>query len=218
VDHKLWEMNPQEINAYADYNKVLMVFPAGILQPPFFNKDADDAVNYGAIGSIIGHEMTHNFDSQGRKFDASGNLTDWWTSRDADNFNNSTSVLVDEYNSFEVLPGLNVNGNLTLQENIADLGGVTMAYHAYKLSLNKEPEMIDGFTGDQRFFLSFARIFRESDTNAFLRMQALTDTHSPARFRVNGAVFNVPEFYEAFPDVNPGDKLYRPVGKRPVIW
>jgi putative endopeptidase len=218
VDRKLWEMNPQETNAYADYNKVLMVFPAGILQPPFFNKDADDAVNYGAIGSIIGHEMTHNFDSQGRKFDASGNLTDWWTSRDADNFNNSTRVLVDEYNSFEVLPGLNVNGNLTLQENIADLGGVTMAYHAYKLSLNKEPEMIDGFTGDQRFFLSFARIFRESDTNAFLRMQALTDTHSPARFRVNGAVFNLPEFYEAFPDVNPGDKLYRPVGKRPVIW
>jgi|WetSurSiteA1Bulk_404760.scaffolds.fasta_scaffold07843_1 putative endopeptidase len=218
VDRKLWEMNPQETNAYADYNKVLMVFPAGILQPPFFNKDADDAVNYGAIGAIIGHEMTHNFDSQGRKFDASGNLTDWWTSKDADTFNESTHVLVDEYNSFEVLPGLNVDGNLTLQENIADLGGVTMAYHAYKLSLNREPEMIDGFTGDQRFFLSFAQIFRESDTNASLRTLALTDTHSPARFRVNGAVFNVPEFYEAFPDVKPADKLYRPESERPVIW
>src|SRR5271157_1151442 len=218
VDHKLWEMNPQETNAYADYNKVLIVFPAGILQPPFFSKDADDAVNYGAIGAIIGHEMTHNFDSQGRKFDVSGNLTDWWTSKDADNFNKSTGALVDEYNRFEVLPGLHVNGNLTLQENIADFGGLTMAYHAYKLSLNGEPEMIDGFTGDQRFFLSFAQMWRESDTNESLRTRALTDTHSPCRFRVNGVVFNVPEFYKAFPSIKPGDKLYRPVNERPVIW
>ena len=218
VDRKLWEMNPQETNAYADYNKVLMVFPAGILQSPFFNKDADDAVNYGAIGVIIGHEMTHNFDSQGRKFDASGNLTDWWTSKDADNFNKSTGVLVNEYNRFEVLPGLHVNGNLTLQENIADFGGLTMAYQAYKLSLRGEPEMIDGFTGDQRFFLSFAQIWRESDTNESLRTLALTNTHSPARFRVNGVVFNVPEFYKAFPRVESDDKLYRPESERPVIW
>ena len=218
VDRKLWEMDPQETNAYADYNKVLIVFPAGILQPPFFNKDADDAVNYGAIGAIIGHEMTHNFDSQGRKFDVSGNLTDWWTSKDADNFNKSTGALVDEYNRFEVLPGLYVNGNLTLQENIADFGGLTMAYHAYKLSLNGKPEMIDGFTGDQRFFLSFAQMWRESDTNESLRTGALTDTHSPSRFRVNGVVFNVPEFYKAFPSVKPGDKLYRPESERPVIW
>ena len=218
VDRKLWEMDPQETNAYADYNKVLIVFPAGILQSPFFNKDADDAVNYGAIGAIIGHEMTHNFDSQGRKFDASGNLTDWWTSKDADNFNKSTGGLVDEYNMFEVLPGLHVNGNLTLPENIADFGGLTMAYHAYKLSLKGEPEMIDGFTGDQRFFLSFAQMWRESDTNESLRMRALTDTHSPCRFRVNGVVFNVPEFYKAFPSIKPGDKLHRPVNERPVIW
>ena len=218
VDRKLWEMDPQETNAYADYNKVLIVFPAGILQSPFFNKDADDAVNYGAIGAIIGHEMTHNFDSQGRKFDASGNLTDWWTSKDADNFNKSTGGLVDEYNMFEVLPGLHVNGNLTLPENIADFGGLTMAYHAYKLSLKGEPEMIDGFTGDQRFFLSFAQMWRESDTNESLRTRALTDTHSPCRFRVNGVVFNVPEFYKAFPSIKPGDKLYRPVNERPVIW
>jgi len=217
VDRKLWEMNPQETNAYADYNKNLIVFPAGILQPPFFNKDADDAVNYGAIGAIIGHEMTHHFDSQGRKFDASGNLTDWWTPEDADNFNRSTEVLVDEYDRFEVLPGLNVNGNLTLQENIADFGGLTMAYHAYKLSSKGEPE-IDGFTGDQRFFLSFTQIWRESDTNESLRTLALTDTHSPARFRVNGVVFNVPEFYRAFPGVKPADKLYRPESERPVIW
>lgn len=218
VDRKLWEMDPQETNAYADYNKVLMVFPAGILQSPFFNRDADDAINYGAIGVIIGHEMTHNFDSQGRKFDASGNLTDWWTTKDADNFNNSTEVLVDEYNMFEVLPGLHVNGNLTLQENIADFGGLTMAYRAYKLSLKGEPEKIDGFTGDQRFFLSFAQVWRESDKNESLRTRALTDTHSPARFRVDGVVFNVPEFYEAFPEVKPGDKLYRPENERPVIW
>ncbi len=218
VNRKLWEMNPQETNAYADYNKIIIVFPAGILQPPFFNKDADDAVNYGAIGAIIGHEMTHHFDSQGRKFDASGNLTDWWTPEDANNFNNSTEVLVDEYNRFEVLPGLYVNGDLTLPENVADFGGLTVAYHAYKLSLKEDPEMIDGFTGDQRFFLSFTQVWRESDTNESLRTLALTDTHSPARFRVNGVVFNVPEFYRAFPSVKHSDKLYRPESERPVIW
>lgn len=218
VDRKLWEMNPQETNAYADYNKVIVVFPAGILQPPFFNKDADDAVNYGAIGAIIGHEMTHHFDSQGRKFDASGNLTDWWTSKDADNFNKNTEVLVDEYNGFNVLPGLYVNGNLTLPENVADFGGLTVAYHAYKLSLKEEPEMIDGFTGDQRFFLSFTQVWRESDTNESLRTLALTDTHAPSKFRVNGVVFNVPEFYKAFPSVKPSDKLYRSEIERPVIW
>lgn len=218
VNRKLWEMNPQETNAYADYNKIIIVFPAGILQPPFFNKDADDAVNYGAIGAIIGHEMTHHFDSQGRKFDESGNLTDWWTPEDANNLNKSTEVLVDEYNRFEVLPGLYVNGNLTLPENVADFGGLTVAYHAYKLSLKEEPETIDGFTGDQRFFLSFTQVWRESDTDESLRTLALTDTHSPARFRVNGVVFNVPEFYRAFPNVKPSDKLYRPENERPVIW
>ncbi|MGA9187621.1 MAG: M13 family metallopeptidase [Methanosarcina sp.] len=218
ADRKLWEMNPQEVNAYADPNKIVIVFPAGILQPPFFNKDADDAVNYGAIGAVIGHEMIHHFDSQGRKFDASGNLTDWWTSKDADSFNKSTGVLVDEYNRFEVLPGLHVNGNLALQENIADFGGLTIAYHAYKLSLKGEPKMINGFTGDQRFFFSFAQMWRESETNESLRTLALTDTHSPCRFRVDGVVFNVPEFYKAFPSVKPVDKLYRPESERPVIW
>jgi putative endopeptidase len=218
VDRKLWEMNPQEVNAYADYNKISIYFPAGILQPPFFNKDADDAVNYGAIGAVIGHEMTHLFDSQGRKFDASGNLTDWWTQKDADNFNKNTEVIVDEYNRFEVQPGLYVNSNLTLAENVADFGGLTMAYHAYKLSSKGKPEIIDGFAGDQRFFLSFAQIWRESHTEEYLRMQTLIDTHSPTKFRVNGVVFNIPEFYTAFPDVKPGDKLYRPEKDRPVIW
>ena len=218
VDRKLWEMDPQETNAYADVNKVLVVFPAGILQSPFFNKDADDAFNYGAIGSIIGHEMTHHFDSQGRKFDVNGNLTNWWTLKDANSFNKSTEVLVDEYNRFEVLPSLHVNGNLTLQENIADFGGLTIAYHAYKLSLKKEPKMIDGFTGDQRLFLSFAQMWRQSETDESLRMQTLTDPHSPNRFRVNGIVFNIPEFYKAFPSVKSVDKLYRPENERPVIW
>ncbi len=218
VDRKLWEMIPQETNAYADFNKVLVVFPAGILQPPFFNKDADDAVNYGAIGAIIGHEMTHHFDSQGRKFDVNGNLTNWWTPKDTDSFNKNTGILVDEYNRLEVLPGLHVNGNLTLQENIADFGGLTMAYHAYKLSLKEDPKIIDGFTDDQRFFLSFAQMWRQSETNEGLRMRALTDPHSPNRFRVNGVVFNVPEFYKAFPSVKPMDKLYRPENERPMIW
>ena len=218
VDRKLWEMNPQETNAYADVNKVLVVFPAGILQPPFFNKEADDAFNYGAIGAIIGHEMTHHFDSQGRKFNVNGNLTNWWTVKDADSFNKNTEILVDEYNRFEILPDLHVNGNLTLQENIADFGGLTIAYHAYKLSLKGEPKIINGFTSDQRFFLSFAQMWRQSETNEFIRMQTLTDPHSPNRFRVNGVVFNVPEFYKAFPSIKPVDKLYRPENERPVIW
>jgi putative endopeptidase len=218
VDRKLWEMNPQKTNAYADFNKVLVVFPAGILQPPFFNKDADDAVNYGAIGAIIGHEMTHHFDSQGRKFDFSGNLTDWWTLKDDDSFNKNTGILVDEYNRFDILPDLHINCNLTLQENIADFGGLTMAYHAYKFSLKEEPKIINGFTGDQRFFLSFAQMWRQSETNEGLRMRALTDPHSPNRLRVNGVVFNMPEFYKAFPSVKPVDKLYRPENERPVIW
>ena len=162
--------------------------------------------------------MTHHFDSQGRKFDACGNLRDWWTQEDADNFNKSTEVLVNEYNRFEVLPGMYVNGNLTLPENVADFGGLTVAYHAYKLSLKEEPKTIYGFTGDQRFFLSFTQVWRESDTSEFLRTQTLTDTHSPSKFRVNGVVFNVPEFYRAFPSVNPGNKLYRPESERPVIW
>lgn len=218
VNRKLWEMNPQEVNAYADFNKIIVVFPAGILQSHFFNKDFDDAVNYGAIGATIGHEMTHHFDSQGRKFDANGNMLDWWTEKDADNFSKSTQVLVDEYNKFEVLPGLYINGNLTLQENIADYGGLIIAYQAYKLSSKEETEIIDGFTGDQRFFLSYAQSWRESAKNEYLRTLTLSNTHSPTRFRVNGVVFNVPEFYRAFPDIKPGDKLYRPESERPLIW
>jgi putative endopeptidase len=218
VNRKLWLMNPQTTDAYASPRQLLIVFPAGILQPPFFNKDADDAVNYGAIGAFIGHEITHHFDNQGRKFDATGNLTDWWTPKDAENFNNSTAVLVDQYNRYEVLPGLYINGNLTLAENIADFGGLTVAYHAYNYSSKDEPEMIDGFAKDQRFFLSWAKVWRESATDGYLRLHTQIETHSPSKFRVNGVVFNMPEFYKAFPEIKPGDKLYRAENERPVIW
>jgi putative endopeptidase len=218
VNRKIWLMNPQETNAYAYQRQIITVFPAGILQPPFFDKDADDAVNYGSIGFIIGHEMTHHFDSQGRKYDASGNMTDWWTQKDEDNFYNSTGILVDQYNKFEVLPGLYINGNLTLGENIADFGGLTIAYQAYKHSLKGEPEVVDNFTGDQRFFISYAQVWRESNTEGYIWNLVLSEPHSPSKFRVNGVVFNMPEFYKTFPNVSQGDKLYRPESERPAIW
>jgi putative endopeptidase len=175
VDRNVWELYPQEVNAGEDPLKNILFFPAGILQPPFFNKDADDAINYGAIGTVIGHEMTHGFDDQGRKYDQSGNLTDWWTKSDEQKFNESTRTLVDEYNKFQPLPGLYINGNLILGENIADFGGLTVAHQAYKLSQKADPERIDGFTGDQRFFLGFAQLWRESIKDEMLRMNVQTD-------------------------------------------
>jgi putative endopeptidase len=218
VDRDTWSMPPQEVNAHAFFEMNTIFFPAGILQPSFFNPKADDAINYGAIGSVIGHEMIHGFDDQGRKFDANGNLTDWWAAPDAAAFNNSTRILVDQYNKFEALPGLYVNGNLTLGENIADLGGLTMAYYAYQQALQGEPEKIDGFTGIQRFFLGYAQYRRESVRSEFLRTQVLTDVHSPSKFRLDGVVFNMPEFYRAFPEIKPGDKLYRLKEDRAAIW
>lgn len=218
VDRDMRFMPPQEVNAYANFMMNAIFFPAGILQPPFFNPDADDAVNYGAIGSIIGHEMIHGFDDQGRKFDASGNLSDWWTSRDSAAFKNSTRILVNEYGKFEALPGLYLNGNLTLGENIADLGGLTIAYYAYQQTLQNEPEMIGGFTGVQRFYMGYAQSWRESSRNESLRTQVLTDVHSPSKFRVDGVVFNMPEFYQAFPEIKPEDKLYRQKEDRATIW
>ncbi len=218
VDRNTWFDLPQDVNAYAYAEMNAIFFPAGILQPTFFNPDADDAINYGAIGSNIGHEIIHGFDDQGRKFDSNGNLTDWWTARDSAAFNNSTRILVDQYSKFEALPGLFVNGNLTLGENIADLGGLTMAYYAYRQTLQGEPEKIDGFTGNQRFFLGYAQFRRESIRNESLRTLVLTDVHSPSRFRTNGVVFNMPEFYRAFPEIKPGDKLYRPTEDRAAIW
>jgi len=218
VDRDTWSMPPQEVNAHAFFEMNTIFFPAGILQPSFFNPKADDAINYGAIGSVIGHEMIHGFDDQGRKFDANGNMTDWWAAPDTAAFNNSTHILVDQYSKFEALPGLYVNGNLTLGENIADLGGLTMAYYAYQQTLQGEPGKIDGFTGVQRFFLGYAQYRRESVRNEFLRTQVLTDVHSPSKFRLEGVVFNMPEFYRAFPEIKPGDKLYRPKEDRAAIW
>ncbi len=220
VDREEWGMTPQTVNAGYYPNKNEIVFPAGILQPPFFNLDADDAVNYGAIGMVIGHEMTHGFDNQGRQFDKDGNLRDWWTKDDSKAFDERAAMLIDQYNHFEVLDSAFVNGKLTLGENIADLGGATIAFNAYELSLKgkEAPKPIDGFTDTQRFFLSYAQIWRTNMRDAELRKRIKTDEHSPAKARINGVVYNMPEFYAAFPSVKPGDKLFRAPEQRPVIW
>ena len=220
VDPTEWGMTPQTVNAYYNPNRNEIVFPAGILQPPFFNMDADDAINYGAIGMVIGHEMTHGFDNTGRQFDKDGNLRDWWTKEDSKAFEDHTAMLIDQYNHYEVLDSTFVNGKLTLGENIADLGGSTVAYNAYKLSLeDKEtPKPIDGFTNFQRFFLSYAQIWRTNMRDEELRRRVKVDEHSPAKIRINGVVYNMPEFYDAFPDVKPENKLFRQVEQRPVIW
>lgn len=220
VDPAEWGMTPQTVNAYYNPNRNEIVFPAGILQPPFFNINADDAINYGAIGMVIGHEMTHGFDNMGRQFDKDGNLHDWWTKEDSKAFEEHTKMLVDQYNTYEVLDSLFINGKLTLGENIADLGGITVALNAYKLSLQgkENPAPIDGFTNYQRFFLSYAQIWRTNMREKELIKRVKTDEHSPAKVRINGVVYNVPEFYSSFPDVKPGDKLFRTLEDRPVIW
>jgi len=214
VDPGTWFMPPQTVNAYYDPTGNEMVFPAAILQPPFFDPDADPAFNYAALGWIVGHEMTHGFDDQGRQYDKDGNLKDWWTEEDAANFNDRTALLVAEYNAFEALPGLYVNGNLTLGENIADFGGLTIAYHAWKKAENGSADP----AADRRFFLAAPTIWRANDREDSLRNLVLTDPHSPEEFRANGVLFNIPEFYEAFPEIRPGDALYRDAEGRPVIW
>jgi putative endopeptidase len=218
VDRTEWGMTPQTVNAY--YNPVNneIVFPAAILQPPFFNLQADDAVNYGAIGAVIGHEISHGFDDQGRKSDGSGNLRDWWTAEDASAFEQRANMLVEQYSAFEPLPGARVNGRLTLGENIGDVSGVAIAYRAYKKSLEGRPApTISGFTGDQRFFLGFAQVWRSMARDQALRQQLLTDPHSPGMYRTNGVLANIPAFYEAF-NVRPGDRMYLPPERRVKIW
>ena len=220
VDSTEWGMTPQTVNAYYSPNRNEIVFPAGILQPPFFNMDADDAINYGAIGMVIGHEMTHGFDNMGRQFDKDGNLRDWWTKDDSKAFDALTAMLIDQYNKYEVLDSTFVNGKHTLGENIADLGGATVAYNAYKLALEGKdaPKPIDGFTNFQRFFLSYAQIWRNNMRDEELRKRVNTDEHSPAKVRINGVVYNMPEFYAAFPNIKTGQKLFRTEEQRPVIW
>jgi putative endopeptidase len=218
VDREEWFMTPQTVNAYYNPSMNEIVFPAAILQPPFFDAHADDAVNYGAIGAVMGHEISHAFDDQGRLYDGDGNLRDWWTPADATAFKAKTQALVARYNSFSPAPGENVNGALTLGENIADLSGLTVAHRAYQAALAGKPApVLDGFTGDQRFFLGFAQIWRSQERPETLHSQLLTDPHSPSVFRANGVVPNVDAFYTAF-DVKPGDKLYLPPEQRIHIW
>ncbi|MEA2022528.1 MAG: M13 family metallopeptidase, partial [Candidatus Caldatribacteriota bacterium] len=218
VDREEWIMPPQTVNAgyIPTYNEI--VFPAGILQPPFFYLDADDAVNYGAIGVVIGHEMTHGFDDQGRQYDKEGNLANWWTYEDAANFKERTVVLVDHFDNFKVLDSLHVNGNLTLGENIADLGGLNISYDALINTLaGKEVENIDGFSPAQRFFLSYAPVWRQNIRDQELMRRLKEDVHSPGIARVNGAIVNMPYFYEAF-DIDPKDELFLEEEKRAKIW
>jgi putative endopeptidase len=218
VDRGRWGMTPQTVNAYYSSTNNEIVFPAAILQPPFFNLNADDAVNYGAIGGVIGHEISHGFDDQGRKSDGEGNLRDWWTAADAERFEARAEMLVEQYSRYNPVDDLHVNGRLTLGENIGDLSGLAIAYQAYRLSLGgEEPSVIDGFTGDQRFFMGWAQVWRSKYRDEALRQQVLTDPHSPAVYRVNGVVVNLPAFYEAF-NVQPGDGMYVPEEQRVKIW
>jgi putative endopeptidase len=218
VDRDEWGMNPQTVNAYYSEHFNEIVFPAGILQPPFFDPAADPAVNFGGIGSVIGHELTHGFDDQGRKFDGSGALSDWWTPADAAEFNARAAGLGRQYDSYEPFPGVHVKGDLTMGENIADLGGALIALEAYHDSLGGKPApVLDGLTGDQRFFLSYAQVWRQKATEASIRRQVVSNPHSPVEYRVNGVVRNIDAWYAAF-DVKPSDKLYLEPQARARIW
>ena len=219
VDRSLWGMFPQTINAYYNPLANQITFPAAILQPPFFDPNADPAANYGAIGAVIGHEMGHGFDNEGRKFDPKGKLRDWWTPQAAKAFTAKTDVLVAQYNHFYPWPDLHLNGKLTLGENIGDLSGVEAAYAAYQKYIAKhgEPPVIDGLTGDQRFFISWAQAWQEKQREDAERQQVITNEHSPGKYRVNGVVRNVDAWYKAF-NVQPGDKLYLPPDQRVHIW
>lgn len=218
VDRTEWGLTPQTVNAYYNPSLNEIVFPAAILQPPFFNLNADDAVNYGGIGAVIGHEIGHGFDDQGSTFDGEGVMRNWWTASDLTAFKAKTKALVDQYSGFKVFPDLNLNGEFTLGENIGDLGGLSIAIKAYKMSLKDKPApKMDGYTGIQRVFLGWGQVWLEKSREEALRNQVASDPHSPAKFRVNGVVRNVPEFYEAF-DIKPINKLYLAPDKRIKIW
>jgi putative endopeptidase len=219
IDKDEWHMAASVVNAYYNPPANEIVFPAGILQPPFYNYKADEAVNYGGIGAVIGHEITHGFDDSGRKYNHEGELKDWWTPEDAAEFDKRAAVMVEQYNNFEVQDTLNVNGELTLGENIADLGGMLIAYDALQMFYEKNgrPDKIDGLTGEQRFFMSQATLWRGKYRPELEQRLLIGDTHSPGRFRVNGPTANMPLFYEAF-DVKEGDALWRPENQRVDIW
>jgi putative endopeptidase len=217
VDRGEWEMTPQTVNAYANPSMNEIVFPAAILQAPYFDPNADPAVNYGGIGAVIGHELSHHFDDQGRKFDAKGALADWWTPTDVERFKAYTDRVVQQYSEYEPLPGKHVNGELTLGENMADLAGVMVAYDAYRISLHgQEAPVIDGFTGDQRFFLGWAQVWRRKYRDEALLRQITTDPHTASHFRPY-VVRNIDAWYAAF-NVQPGRKLYLAPADRVRVW
>jgi putative endopeptidase len=218
VDRDEWSMMPQTVNAYYSPPLNEIVFPAAILQPPFFDMTADAAVNYGSIGAVIGHEIGHGFDDQGSTFDGDGVLRNWWTDADREEFTRRTAKLVDQYSAYKPFDDLSLNGEFTLGENIGDLGGLSISLLAYQISLQgEEPEDMDGYTGLQRVFIGYAQSWRSTSREEALRHRINTDPHSPPKYRVNGVVRNVPEFYEAF-GVTPADSLYLPPGERVKIW
>ncbi|HPD33098.1 MAG TPA: M13 family metallopeptidase, partial [Candidatus Kapabacteria bacterium] len=218
-DRTEWGMTPQTVNAYYSPNMNEIVFPAGILQPPFFSKDADDAVNYGGIGGVIGHEMTHGFDDQGRQYDKNGNLSNWWTKEDAEKFTAKTQALIEHYNNYVELDTFHINGALTLGENIADLGGITISYDALQRAWKQNPpkDKIDGFTPTQRYLLSWAQVWRQNIRDEELKKRLKDDVHSPGDARVNVVLSNLDIFYDAF-NVKPENKLYRAPENRVKIW
>ena len=218
VDRSEWQMTPQTINAYYDPTTNTINFPAGILQYPFFDKDADDAVNYGAIGMVIGHEMTHGFDDQGSQYDKDGNIHDWWTAQDKAKFDEKVKQIQKLYDGFTILDSLHVNGQLTTGENMADFGGLAIAYDAFKMTKQgQDTTKIDGYTPDQRFFMSLAQIWRMKIKDALARQYINLDPHSPNMWRVLGPLMNFDPFYKAF-NVQPGDKMYRDEKDRIKIW
>ena len=221
VDRTEWGMTPPTVNAY--YNPMMneIVFPAGILQPPFFDPKADDAVNYGGMGAVIGHEMTHGFDDQGRQFDEVGNLRDWWSKQSGEEYDKRRKAVVDQYAEYQPLPGKHINGELTQGENIADIGGIKLAYAALQKALDKNPQAreqkIDGFTPEQRFFLGWAQVWRANQREDDLRLRLVTDPHSPTHYRCNGPISNMSEFQHAF-NIPDGSPMVRPADKRVNIW
>ncbi|MEZ0486225.1 M13 family metallopeptidase [Fibrella aquatica] len=218
VDRTEWRTTPPTVTAYNNPPLNEIVFPAGILQPPYFDVNADDALNYGGIGMVIGHEITHSFDDQGAQYDKNGNVTNWWTKTDYTKFKGRTQQVIDQYNQFTVLDSVHVKGALTVGENTADIAGVAIAYDAFKMTeQGKSTTKLDGFTPDQRFFISIARIWRVKTRNAYMGMYVNTNPHSPAKWRVNGPLMNFTPFYNAF-DVQPGDKMYKPANARITVW